>query len=208
MKYVSPLIVIILSNSLWGLQTVEFPWSQTSCPTHARAGPGPVPGAGTSYGCWEALNCCHVSRRHLFHCLSFKHVQAIWFSSVTTFLKIFICFSFWKKNPSEKPWRVCEAGSEDCVRSYWQENFHRFQVFPLTTPPRLLRRWDFFLYRSCSRTWVGRSSFDFIYSVYNPPCLLSCTNCWLQNPQGEGQDKKTFSGIWKDGINKARRMWI
>lgn len=46
--------------------------------------------SGTKHSCWETQNCCQLSRRLLFRCLSFKHVQDIQFSSITTFFLIFI----------------------------------------------------------------------------------------------------------------------
>lgn len=150
--------------------------------------------SGTKHSCWETQNCCQLSRRLLFRCLSFKHVQDIQFSSVTTFFLIFIpVFPSEKniiRNVKTSLWSrektVCISSDSKTSTDF------SVQVFLLTTPPRLLRRWDFLLYRSCSWTWVGRNSSDFIHAVHNPPCLPSCTNCWLLNPQGEGQDKKHF----------------
>lgn len=144
-----------------------------------------------------------------FQCLSFKHVQAIQFSSVTTVFLIFIRFSFWKKKHYQKCHEEFAKQREDCVHSSWQQNFQRFQcvqVFPLTTSPHFLRRWDFLLYRSCSWTWVGRNSSDFFHAVHNPPCLLSCTNCWLLNPQGEGQDKKHFQGFERMELTRQENV--
>lgn len=146
-------------------------------------------------GCWEAQNCCQVSRTYWFKCLSFKHVQAIPFSSVTTFFLIFIRFSFWKKPiiRNAEEWRLCAFLDSKISIDFSMSRFSLWALHHICYADGI---------SSCTDPAAGPGQAEaalisFMLPITSLPAelhkLLTTESSRWRTRQ------KTFSGTWKDG---------
>lgn len=86
--------------------------------------------AGTKQSCWEAENCCQVSRSHLFKCLLNSPGPLAFFSN-RFFLNFHSCFSFWKNSYQKFHDEFARLYAFLLTATFPQISVFRFSLWPL-----------------------------------------------------------------------------